>query len=159
MERPKFNDEMRKELAQIVGKIVFDWCNGETDLDTCVKDSEEILRFNHNENGYTLAKEFDDKGYSPDAMLVDDLDCVSNQASVILKKYIEKWVKDNNLALDIEIGTEVKYNEWKDRYKIGKVVKLYPETMQYGVRTPDQSETSHYIVNFEKVSRAVGDLV
>ena len=158
MERPKFNDEMRKELAQIVGKIVFDWCNGETELEQCIEDSEEVLRFNHDENGYALAKEFDDKGYSPDAMLVDELDRVSYEASAILKTHIEKWVKDNDLTLDIEIGTEVQYNEWKG-VKVGKVVKLYPETMQYGVRTPDQSETSHYIINFEKVTRAVGNLV
>lgn len=147
---------MRKELAQIMGKMVFDWCNGDTELEQCIEDSEEVLKFNHDENGYTLAKELDDKGYSPDAMLVDELDCISNEKSVIEKKYIEQWVKDNNLTLDIEIGTEVKYNELKDRYKIGKVVKLYPETLEYGVRTPDQSETSHYIVKSEKVTRAVG---
>lgn len=159
MERPKFNDEMRKELAQIVGKIVFEWCNGETELETCIEDAEDVLQFNHNEDGYTLAKEFDNKGYSVDTMLVDELDCVPNEASVIEKKYIQQWVKDNNLTLDIEIGTEVKYHHWKDQYKIGKVVKLYPETMQYGVRTSDHSESSHSIVNFEKVTRAVGDLV
>ncbi len=70
MERPKFNDEMRKELAQIVGKIVFEWCNGDTELETCIEDAEEILRYRYNVDGYTLAKEFDDKGYYPDASLV-----------------------------------------------------------------------------------------
>lgn len=157
--RPKFNDEMRKELAQIVGKIVFEWCNGETELETCIEDAEDVLQFNYNEDGYTLAKAFDDKGYSVDTMLVDELDCVSNEASVIEKKHIQQWVKDNNLTLDIEIGAEVKYHYWKDQYKIGKVVKLYPQTMQYGVRNTDQSENCHSIVNFEKVTRAVGDLV
>lgn len=152
MYRPKWNDVMTKELAQKMGKIVFDWCNDDTELSDCVEYSEEILKYNHDEDGYKLAKELEDKGFSPDVMLVDELDCVSNMGSVILKNHIQKWVIDNSLKLEIKMNTEVHYNEWKDRIKPGKIVKLYPETLQYGVRTPEQSETAHYIVNAEKVT-------
>lgn len=99
MERPKFNDVMRKELAQIMGKIVFDWCNGETELEQCIEDSEEVLKYNYNDDGYTIAKELDEKGYFPDTMLVEELDCISNKKSVIEKKYIEQWVKEINLSV------------------------------------------------------------
>lgn len=159
MERPKFNDQMKKELAQIVGEIVFEWCGAESSLERCIADSESVLqRIGRNEDGYTLAKEFEDKGYSSNSSLVDELDQVPFLADEIIKKHIQQWVKDNNLKLDIEVGTEVKYNEWKDRHKIGKVVKHYPETMQYGIRTPDQPESSHYVVNAEKVTlMAVAD--
>lgn len=151
MNRPKFNDEMRKELAQIMGKVVSDWCQ-DTELEQCIEDSYDVLKWTHNSDGYELAKELDSKGYSPDSILVSDLDHISWDARRIEQRYIEQWVIDNGLKLDIAIGTEVKYNEWGNKFKVGKIVKHYPETLQYGVRTPEQSETSNYIVNAEKVT-------
>jgi hypothetical protein len=148
-ERPKWNDVMTNELAQIMGEIVFNWCNGATDLDTCIEDCEDVLKWNRNEDGYKLAKELEDKGYESDARLVDELDYISHEASNIQKKHISKWVRDNDLKLDIPIDADVKFRQHGVGVVIGKVVKHYPETIQYGVRAPGQSETSHYIMNPE----------
>jgi hypothetical protein len=68
--RPTWNDEMVKELAQIVGKQVNEWCNDETPLEDCIETAEKVLKWHSNDNGYELAKEFEDEGFSSDSELV-----------------------------------------------------------------------------------------
>lgn len=153
MTRPTWNDQMTKDLAQVMGKIIFEWCNDGTELDDCIKVSEKILPYHRRDDGYELAKELEWNGYTPDADLVRELDYVQFSVSDILKKYVEQWVQENNLKLDIEIDTEVVYEDFRNLHTRGKIVKLYPETLQYGVRKVGQPENQHTIVDSELVSK------
>lgn len=54
--RPTWNDEMVKELAQIVGKQVNEWCNDETPLEDCIEIAEKILKWHSNDDGFEKQK-------------------------------------------------------------------------------------------------------
>jgi hypothetical protein len=152
--RPKWNDEIKKELAKRVGKIVCDWADDGTDLQDCIDYSQEILEYNSNDNGYELAKEFEEKGFSPDAYLVDSLDDVGYIKDSVIKDCIKKWVVDNSLKLDLKIG-QIVTAEIRRKGKIQcEIVKLYPETMQYGLWYEDsgcERDAWCQITNYEEV--------
>ena len=152
--RPKWNNEIKKELAKRVGKIVFDWANDGTDLDDCIDYAYEILEHNSNDNGYELAKEFEEQGFSPDAYLVDALDDVMYIKDSVIKEFIEKWVAENSLKLDFDIGQIVTANIRRKGEIKCEIVKLFPKTMQYGLWYEDSGCDRNawcQITNYEEV--------
>jgi len=152
-QRPIFDEKMINELAKSVGEILKNH-HQYNSLEDCIEDAKDVLEWNWNEDGFKLAKEFDDKGYNGSAQLVDDLDCVSSDASDILKEAEKRWVKENNIKLELEIGAQIVFDVYKKNNESGEIVKLYPETAQYGVwaeSLKSRKGTSHYIINFEKV--------
>ena len=152
--RPTWNDEMKKELAQIVGKQVNEWCNNETPLDDCIETSEKILQWHSNDNGYELAKEFEDEGFSPDSEQVGILDSISYNRSKVQETFIKKWVADNNLKLELVEGQKVIAKLVRKGEVEGEIVKLYPETMQYGFWYDghgSEKGRGHTYVNFENI--------
>ena len=152
--RPTWNDEMKKELAQIVGKQVNEWCNDETPLEDCIETAEKILQWYRDGNGYELAKEFEDEGFSPDSELVEILESVSYDRIKVQETFIEKWVAENNLKLDLVEGQKVIPKMGRKGEVECEIVKLYPETMQYGLWYEGQGSKKgkgHSIVNFENV--------
>jgi hypothetical protein len=155
--RPIWNDEMTEELAQITGKIVNDWCNNETSLEDCIESARKVLKWNRGEDGYQLAKEFEDEGFCSDSDLVSELELVELESEKILKKFIEKWVVDNNLKLDLPIGQKVtaKLNR-KDEEEF-EIVNLRPETMRYGLWNEKLGEKGKrsYLVDFEKIINVI----
>jgi len=159
VKRPTWNDEMKKELAKIVGKQVHEWCKqDDTPLEDCIETAEKILEYHSNDNGYELAKEFEDEGYSPDSELVEILDSVSYDKSEVQKTFIKKWVADNNLKLELVEGQKVVAKLYLKGEFEGEIVKLYPETMQYGFWHEGQSYgkgQGHTYVNFENIVRVI----
>lgn len=156
--RPTWNDEMVKELAQIVGKQVNDWCNYETPLEDCIEKAEKILKWQSNDNGYELSKEFEYEGFSPDIELVEILDSVSYEKSKVQGTFIKKWVSKNGLKLDLVEGQKVIAKIVRKGEVEGEIVKLYPETMQYGFWHEGQGcekGKGHTYVNFEDVVSVV----
>jgi len=152
--RPTWGEEMKKDLAKIVGKLVNEWCQNETSLEECIESSEKVLEYNSNDNGYELAKEFEDEGFSPDSELVEILDCVSYEKSKVQEAFIKKWVADNNLKLELSIGQRVVANFVRKGQFECEIVKLYPETMQYGLWYESigyEKGKGHAIVNFESI--------
>ena len=150
--RPTFNDEMKSELAKVIGKEVFEWCNGETPLEDCIEDTKNILRYNINGNGFEIAKDYDDKGYSPDAELVEILDDVCYKASTILEAAVKKWVVEDKIEPQLEIGTlcVVKYG----RKTLEGIIDGYKkETAQYKVVIESEGMTTsgsqRAIINYE----------
>lgn len=155
LEKPNWNDDMAKELADIVGKMLIEW-DSSLDLEECVEDAYDILEYYYNEDGYNLAKEFEDKGYDSDSNLVDILDGVSYEKHNIKKKYLEQWVSDNSVKLDYEIGDIVECNLIKHGKVECEVVKLYPETAEYGLWFDGlgyEKGKGHRIVSFEKINK------
>jgi hypothetical protein len=152
--RPTWNDEMNKELAKYTGEILNKWCNNNVDLEECIEYAEDVLKWHKNDDGYTLAKEFEDKGFSPDSQLVDELDCVSYESIQILERHNKKWVAENNLKLVFEVGDQVLVKLSMKGTKECEIMKLYPETMQYVVWYEGQGSikgTGGTIVNSENV--------
>lgn len=152
--RPTWNDEMTKELAQIVGKEVNEWCNNENDLEDCIETSFKILRWSRNLNGYEIAKEFEDEGFSPDSDLVDILDSVSYESHRITEKAVKKWVTENNLKLKYEVGKNVLAKLVRMGNVECEIVDIYPETLQYVLWNASMNQTKGKggrIVNEEDV--------
>src|SRR5690606_24314515 len=130
--RPTWNDEMVKELAQIVGKQVNEWCNDETPLEDCIEIAEKILKWHSNDNGYELAKEFEDEGFSPDSELVEILDSVSYDRRKVEESFIKKCVGENYLTLKFVEGQKlIAKLGGKGEVEV-EIVKLYAETRPYG---------------------------
>ena len=153
------NDEMRKQLAEIVGKRVFDWCNedgsDDTDLDDCIEIAFNILKYHSHDNGYEIAKEFENEGFSPDAILVEILDGVSIDKYEVQQKMVKEWVKENNLELDLEVGQKVITKFIKEGELECEIVQLYPETMEYGLwhkKFGYAKGKGNRLVNYENVS-------
>ena len=153
IERPTFDESMVSELAKSVGVIVMFFHNY-NELEDCIKDSENVLEWNYNSDGFELAKEFENIGYTGSTSLVDDLECVSSNGGDILKKAIKKWVRENDIKLELPVGSLVVFDARRKNNEDGEIVKLYPETAQYGIWCESLNkpkETSHYLVNFEKI--------
>ena len=87
--RPTWNNQMLKELAKIVGEKVNEWCYDETPLEDCIEIAEKVLQWHSNDNGYEIAKEFEDEGFSPDSELVEILDGVSYDRSKVQETFIK----------------------------------------------------------------------
>lgn len=154
--RPTWNNEMTKELAKFAGDLVHKWCNDETPLEECVEISEEILKWNLHSDGYELAKEYEDKGFDADSMLVEELDTISYHEDKIAEKYVRRWVEENNLKLELEVGDIVSAELHFKGSIVGEIVELYPNTMQYGVWYEGQGSEKgkgHTIIDAEKVTK------
>lgn len=138
--RPTFNEAMRLELAKEIGKEVFDWCNGDTPLEDCISDCNDIFKYHVNDNGYELAKEFEDKGYSPDPQLVEILDGVWSAQSDLIRKAVKKWVIEDKIEPTIEVGASV-IVQYGHKKVEGVITGTYPETAEYKVMIPSEGMT------------------
>lgn len=152
-ERPKnLTDEQKDKLAVKIGKKICEWCNKETSLELCIEDTKEILSFNYNDNGFDLAKAYEDKGYSPDAELVYILEDIPYIRYEILNKAIEKWVIEDKIEPEFEIGTicNVKYGA---KLLEGVIVDYNKKLAQYKVVIESEGMTINgsmrAIVNYE----------
>ena len=130
--RPKWNEEMLDELSLKVGTIINNWCNNETPLEDCIESAKKVLKYNLNEDGYVLAKEFEDEGFGSDSQLVEELEDVFYIKDSILSKNIEKWVADNNIKLTLSTNDIVLVKD-KGKEVEAKIVELLSNKCQYGV--------------------------
>jgi hypothetical protein len=152
--RPTWNEEMVKELAKIVGKKVNEWCNNETPLQDCIEASEKVLQWYSNDDGYELAKDFENNGFYPDSEMVEILDSVAYDKIKVQEAFVKKWAAENGLKLELVEGQKVIANLARKGEVLGEIVKLYPETMQYGFWHEGQGcekGKGHTYVNFENV--------
>lgn len=155
--RPVFNDIMIEELANDIGKDVHKWCqqnNEYIDLEDCIEAAKSIIIWHLNDNGYQLAKEFEDKlMISPDTELTEILDDVSWQADKILERYVKAWVKSDDIKADLPIGSIVRI-KIKNKDVEGEIVQIYDDVAKYGVCVESLGQVkgkSHYLVHFENV--------
>lgn len=149
--RPVWNEEMKIELANIVGRTVCEWAN-EIDATDYIETATEILDWHWRDNGFELAKEFADKlGISPDLQLVEELDDVSHEAHTILSKHIKAWVISDHVKPQHNIGSIVSV-KISGKSVEGEITKLYEDTAQYGVCIESLGQIkgqSCYMINYE----------
>jgi len=138
--RPTWNTEMRMELAKVFGQQLYDWTNKDTPLEKCIADCEEIFLYHSGNDGYDLAKEFDYRGYNPDAQLVEILEDVWGTKMSMLREAVKQWVKEDDIQPPYEVGTNML---WKYGHKMveGVITGTHPETAQYQVAIPSEGMT------------------
>jgi len=139
--RPTFNDDMLVLLSEEIGKEICQWNSDGTSLANCVEDARDILKRNHYQNGYDLAKEFEDKGYSPDAQLVEILDSVDYSKIALVTKSVKKWVIEDKIEPPFEILT--------------KVIVQYGHKKVEGTITNFHKETAEYLVCIESEGHSI----
>lgn len=152
--RPSFNKDMKAELAKIIGKEIFEWCEGETDLEDCISDFEEIYKYHSNDNGYELAKQFEREGYSPDGALVELLEGIWVDKNELIRNAVKKWVIEDDIKPSIEIGTNV-IVQYGNKKVEGTITGTYLETAEYKVMIPSEGMTiegtRRAIIKYENV--------
>lgn len=128
------------------------------DLESCIEDCKAILEDHWDDDGYQLAKRFEDKHYDITTMLVEELDVVSHDANDLLKKSVKEWVIANDVKLSLSVGDKVIFDAWRKNNETGEIMKLYPETAQYGVWCESLEKpkgSTHYMINFEKIKETI----
>lgn len=103
-------------------------------------------------DGYTLAKELDYQGWSPDARLVEILDDAFGAIREAHKSLVKAWVTAHGLTLALAVGTRV-----ETPHGTGEIVELWSETHEYLVKLDEHDSSNGYrghILEAEKV-RAV----
>jgi hypothetical protein len=108
--RPNARDEdIRLKAATEMAPKVVEWLQAEGDSDSDVESVAIDLAsvVDYREDGYEIAKALDDRfGYSPNASLVDVLDCFGFVVRKHLVEAEKKWVLGNGLKGQ-EIGSMV----------------------------------------------------
>ena len=159
LQRPTFDHELVTKLAITVADILQKAKLKYFDHEQCMEDSKEILDYHWSDDGYKIAKELDEKGYEMNSSLVEELDCVSNEGDKLLKEKVREWVKQNDIKLDLSVGTKVKLDVWTKNNTDGEIVNLRPETAQYIVWTPEcltpKENGGGWVINFEKIKSVI----
>lgn len=156
-DRPYFNEEMVEELAKIVAPILQKY-NPHYKYEGCLEDAKSVLEYDWSSDGYALAKEFEEEGYSASSSLVDDLDVISSEGRDILEQAEKKWVADHKIILPLKVGDKVIFDAWKKNNEEGEIMRLYPYTAQYGIWCESIGKpkgTSCYVIDFEKIKSVI----
>lgn len=105
-------------------------------------------------DGYHMARELERKGWEEDRALVDLMDEGESLLSRAHKEILKQWIKCYGITPEREIGSRVMVNIYDRKNQVGVISKLYLDEALYGVRFPDQAETSCYLVEYEDVKDA-----
>jgi hypothetical protein len=109
---------------------------------------ENLMKYIDGPDGYEITKSMERDGWDcADSRLVDIMD--QGFIDEALREHVRQWVRCIGLKLKLPLGAKV---AWRDL--AGEVVKLYEDSGEYGIRTPDQKETSCYVCIAEEVVEA-----
>jgi len=139
LKRPTWNDEMLDILSESIGNDLYQWCNGNTDLEDCIRDCKEVFQW-ETSNGFEMAKDLEDKGYSPDAELVEIMDYVYAEQSNILEDAVKKWVKENDIEPPIKGQAKVMVRYGRKEVE-GIIAGVYSDRALYKVCIPSEGMT------------------
>jgi hypothetical protein len=126
------------------------------DADSLVSivDAIENARLAPYDNGYQIAKELEDEGYTPDSQFVEICDNWSLYYSEEVNRLFEQWVKAYNVKPTLPVGAKVEITQ-RRVVKQGFINDLRIETAQYVVGVPEDGHEpgsrNGYIVNYEDV--------
>ncbi len=154
MKRPRISDDLTKKRA-----LELFWPKLEAYQGTDYRESnrsqitKQILAVLFGRrDGYTMARDLEkNHGWAEDRELVGLMDVAESALVDAHKELVVQWVKVYNITADRKIGDEVRTNIRPRGNVAGTIVKLYEDEAHYGVRYPDQPETSQYILDYEEV--------
>lgn len=136
--RPTFNAELKNKLAEQIGTEVHKWlAEKDTPVEDVIADTRKILEYHHNDNGYEIAREFEDAGYSPDAELVEILEGVGFEMRTLLSEAIKSWVIADDIKPELAEGTPVIVQYGRNKVE-GIITGAYHSTAEYQVCIPSE---------------------
>jgi hypothetical protein len=148
--RPKSTDaEIVKKAVENLLPSVIDWLNtsgGDTinydenaeEKANLTTELTEAINGSSVNDGYQIARELDRGSWSPDAALVEILDCTDGLIRTAVQHASEKWFKESGITPHA-VGTRVKCNTNKAddvHGKIGLIVDVRPDG-RYTVNIPE----------------------
>lgn len=139
MKRPTDKDVLPRDLAKTITNDVVKWLNEKESSNQEIEDmlTEVIDDLGYHCDGYEFAKELEEKHYfSPDANLVDILDCVYSNLNEAKNALIETWVKENNINPKLNVGDIVNVEIAKSFHKkiySGKIIKINEKHATYTI--------------------------
>jgi hypothetical protein len=146
MKRPRANDEcVLRRAAELALPEVKVWLGNDGSPDSEV--IEDLMETLGEIDGFAIADRLQHrKHWDCDSRLVDILN--GNFVSDAQDELEKQWVKCLGITLDIPVGAQVKIKRLPRGLTdvTGEVVKHYPESAKYGVRTPEQPKTSNWIL-------------
>lgn len=152
--RPIFNDDMLRKLAIFTADIL----DGvDSDDEEEMETISEILKRHKHDDGYELAKQFDDEGYNIDVSIVCDLDRVSDYARELVRDAIKEWVISDDIKPKIAVGTRVKLNYPIKGASDGTISGLIEKEAKYMIHLDCDRETLNYIIDYEDIEKANPD--
>jgi hypothetical protein len=120
------------------------WIGYTTDTDESL--IRQLMRHIASGNGFETVKSLERDGWCGDDSLVEIFgEDFIGQAE---DELVAQWVKCLGIKLDLPIGAPVTIKRSKDA---GVVTKHYPEQAKYGVKTPEQPETSCWVLLPEEI--------
>jgi hypothetical protein len=143
LKRPSFRDDfVRRRAAELALPEVRGWVGaGPTDEDI-IKDLMKCLSPG---DGYEMCRDLERNGWAVNSELVEILND-GDFISTAKLELVVQWVKCLRVTLNIPLDAQVDY-----RGKPGKIVKLFPDTAEYGIHTPDLEGNSWYVLAAEDV--------
>lgn len=121
--RPKKSDpRILNSVAYAISHEIQKWAYNLT-----VEDIQQdlLIAIQENEDGYQIAKELENLGYSPDSDLVEILSKVSVTKNKVYNQLCREWLIDNQIQ-EPKINGEVKSKD-RPEYGTGIVVSNIPE--------------------------------
>jgi len=153
MLRPTRSDVCVRQRAAEMALPQFKLWMGSTDGQPDSEFIETLMKVIGGSDGFVIAKNLEDFGYSADAELVSVMD--GDFLGDALREMTKQWVTCLGVKLAIPIGAEVDYSG--QRGGRGTVVNLGPEVAEYGVRMPGMADNSYRVCAAEKVTLAEGE--
>jgi hypothetical protein len=154
MKRPRILDDLTKKRALEIfwPKLLVYEGSEYREANRASTERHILAVLSGSRDGYAMARDLENNyGWAEDRNLVDLMDDAASAMTAAHKELVGQWVKAYNITADRKVGDEVRTNIRPRGNVAGTIVKLYEDEAHYGVRYPDQPETSHYILDYEEV--------
>ena len=112
LKRPTYRDPAAEvEVAEKMANKIQEWLKGggeESEYSELLADCIKVIKHTtKGDDGYSIAKDFEDLYYQPDARLVELLDSTTFWMHDAETKAVTQWVKDNNIQPKLAVGDKV----------------------------------------------------
>jgi hypothetical protein len=138
LKRPNYGDDfVRRRAAELALEDVKEWLGADVRRDAdVIKDLMNTLSCG---DGYEICRDLERLGWAVNSELVTVFD-LGDFISTARKEMVIQWVRCLGVKLSLPLQAKVYY-----RGILGTVVKLFPETAEYGVHTPDLNANSYHV--------------
>jgi NOL1/NOP2/fmu family ribosome biogenesis protein len=128
---------------------------GENDAAVLSARRQDVRECIGSSNGYQFARSLDDRGWEPDAALVEILDRAAKYRIEARDEAVRAWVREHRIALSLPVGTRVRVR-WGDHMIEGAIDNLYPHDATYSVSQPGEHGKEVPAEDVTPIDRAAG---
>jgi hypothetical protein len=157
MKRPEEDDELTLKRAwEIIAPKVKSYLGQDWNESEEPHVREQIMEvLSDGDDGYSMARKLERKGWEEDRYLVDLMDDASFALHSAYKELVMQWVAVYGISPNRKIGDVVSTTHWHHKGQVGTIKKIYMDEAKYGVHFSDQPATSWQILNYEEVIDAL----